>query len=220
MIVEFVGLSGSGKTTVARAVLAETDSLAWGRRSLSPDPAALNARMLVQAALGAVTVPLLAVRMVIDATARSYWRRIGVRRCLEILFMAARNRAQSGSSEVFVLDQGVVQSLAYRVRKWPEEEQDRALPVLYRCLGIRCVPDVIVEFTVPPDVAVARSKLDDPFHGDPQRAAHLAVAIHAAATAAARTLGVTVLRTTNEAAAHVTARDLVSTLDRVSGSPA
>ena len=158
--------------------------------------------------------------MVTHATARSYWQRIGLRRSLEILFMAARNRAQSGSPCLFVIDQGVVQFLAYRIRKWPKEEQDQALPLLYRSLGIRCVPDVIVEFTVPPDIAVSRSKLNDPFHGDPHRAAQLAEAIHTATLAAERTFGVSLLQTANEAAVQVTASELASSLESESGRPA
>ena len=220
MIVEFVGLSGSGKTTVARAVLAESNALTWGRRSLAPEPTEMNGRMLAQVARGAAAVPALIVRMAANGTARSYWQRIGWRRSREILVMAARNRSKSGSPRLFLLDQGVVQSLAYRVRKWPKEEQDRALPILYRSLGFGCVPDLIVEFTVPPEVAVARSKLDDPFHRDAHRAADLAAAIQAAAAAAESAFDIPVLRTANEAAVDVTARELASSLGRYSGEPA
>jgi len=207
MVIEFVGPSGSGKTTVAQHIIEQPGGPTWGRRSLVPHPGPTG---LVRAFPALAFMPTIAWRLARRREARNVCRRLGRRAVLSTLFDAARNRWQSVLQGSHVNDQGLVHGLAYRTRRWPEDERLDALIAIYSAVGAAAAPSLIVHFDVAPEVAAARSKMSNPLHHDHRAVSAIVVAIQQSILGAQCALDVRTIRTDNSTTAAETAAELMT----------
>ena len=169
MIVEFVGASGSGKTTVARRILEEVATARPGRRSLARSASFDAAWVSVQPLLGCLSLGAI-LRQIHQPRSRvkRLWMGIEAWRRRRFLLIVCRYRWQSRHRGVFIHDQGVVQAIGYLTREWPSSE---TVEDLYMLLGKQSFPDLIVTFNVRPEIAASRTKLSGGLHEDARQVA-------------------------------------------------
>lgn len=163
MIVELVGASGSGKTTVALAVLASLDDVRPGRRSLAK---LSGSRAPVAPALGSLLFLPAILRRLSQSPSElgELWRSVQLPKRLKLIALASRSRVHARSGGVFLHDQGLVQALGYLTRDWPDARKRELIVQLYEAFGERALPALIVAFSVDPSVTSARTKMKGARH--------------------------------------------------------
>jgi hypothetical protein len=163
MIVELVGASGSGKTTVALGVMASLDNVRPGRRSLAK---LSGSRAPVSPALGGLFfVPPILLRLSRSPSELGeLWRSVQLAKRLKVIALAGRSRVHARSDAVFLHDQGLVQALGYLTRDWPESRRRELIPQLYEAFGERTLPALIVAFSVDANLTSARTKMKGARH--------------------------------------------------------
>lgn len=163
MIVELVGASGSGKTTVALAVLASSDKVRPGRRSLAK---LSGSRAPLSPALGSVLFlpPILLRLSRSPSELGELWRSVQLAKRLKLIALASRSRVHARSGAVFLHDQGLVQALGYLTRDWPDVRKRTLIVQLYGALGEEALPALIVAFSVDPSLTSGRTKMKGARH--------------------------------------------------------
>jgi hypothetical protein len=163
MIVELVGASGSGKTTVALAVLASLDNVRPGRRSLAK---LSGSRAPVSPALGSLLFlpPILLRLSRSPGELGELWRSVQLAKRLKLIALASRSRVHARSGAVFLHDQGLVQALGYLTRDWPDARKRELIVQMYEALGERALPTLIVAFSVDPSLTSSRTKMKGARH--------------------------------------------------------
>jgi hypothetical protein len=163
MIVELVGASGSGKTTVALAVLASSDNVRPGRRSLAK---LSGSRAPLSPTLGS----LLFIAPMLRRFSRSpielgdLWRSVRPAKRLKLVALASRSQVHARSGAVFLHDQGLVQALGYLTRQWPDARKSDLIAQLYEAFGEQALPALIVAFSVDPSLTSTRTKMKGTRH--------------------------------------------------------
>jgi hypothetical protein len=163
MIVELVGASGSGKTTVALDVLASLHDVRPGRRSLAK---LSGSRAPVSPALGSLLFlpPILRRLSRSRSELAELWRSVQLAKRFKLIALASRSRVHARSDAVFLHDQGLVQALGYLTRAWPDSRKSELIVELYEALAEQALPALIVAFSVDPSLTSARTKMKGPRH--------------------------------------------------------
>jgi hypothetical protein len=165
MIVELVGASGSGKTTVALAVLASSDNIRPGRRSLAK---LSGSRAPLSPTLGSLLFlpPMLLRLSRSPIELGKLWRSVQVAKRLKLVALASRSQVHARSDAVFLHDQGLVQALGYLTREWPHAGRSELIAQLYEAFGEKALPALIVAFSVDPSLTSTRTKMKGARHQD------------------------------------------------------
>jgi hypothetical protein len=163
MIVELVGASGSGKTTVALDVLASLHNVRPGRRSLAK---LSGNRAPVSPALGSLLFlpPILRRLSRSQSELGELWRSVQLAKRVRLIALASRSRVHARSDAVFLHDQGLVQALGYLTREWPNARKSELIVQLYEALAEQALPALIVAFSVDPSLTSARTKMKGARH--------------------------------------------------------
>jgi hypothetical protein len=158
MIVELVGASGSGKTTVALAVLSTSGDLRPGRRSLArlsgrqaPAYPTLDSLVFV--------LPILLRLSKCSSELGKPWRSVHLVKRLKLMALASRSQVHARSRSLFLHDQGLVQALGYLTRDWPNSNKNGLIMQLYEAFGEQALPAMIVAFSADPSLTSTRTKM-------------------------------------------------------------
>jgi hypothetical protein len=214
MIIEFAGASGSGKTTVAAAVLSAATGVIPGRRSVPGGDLRSRAALIIGSLAGLVALPGMLFRLSRRSSdeLEALWVAASLEKRLRILFLACRSRAQSRSARTWLNDQGLVQALAYLTRSWPEGRQHTLIAELYDRLGRQTVPDLLIVFSVAPRLTSSRTKLQGARHQDGDEIARTVASFTTHAAVLRQNFGVRVATLTNDGELSMAVREAMAAI--------
>lgn len=212
MVVEFIGVSGSGKTAVADALLQAAPGVEAGRRSLARD-GRHGGRAPWRTVLGLwFAIPMYIRLMTSDRDVRQWWRALSARAQLGLLSLAARYRWQANSGGAVLYDQGLVQRIVYRTRPWVAAVDERLLVGVYEAIGRKAMPGVLVLFSVDPALAGGRAKMRSYIHHDPDEIRNLTQTLVTHATLLERRYGAQLVTVQNDGAIESTVAQVCTAL--------